>query len=89
MGGVVVSLSKPAYYNKRVIGMVGVDVHLGDLMEDVTYYAQITSPPNFESGGGKMGGSPNGGSVAGRGTSSSDPFIELLRSYLKLKMKFT
>ena len=47
-GGVVVSLSKPAYYNKRVIGMVGVDVHLGDLMEDVTYYAQLTAPPNFD-----------------------------------------
>ena len=68
LGGVVVSLSKPAYYNKRVIGMVGVDVHLGDLMEDVTYYAQLTAPPNFDDEErDKLSASSNA-------KSSSDPF---------------
>ena len=77
IGGVVVSLSKPTYYNKRVIGMVGVDVHLGDLMEDVTYYAQLTAPPNFDDGDGKTppGVGGTGGSNGGAGKSSSDPFV--------------
>ncbi|XP_022243736.1 VWFA and cache domain-containing protein 1-like isoform X1 [Limulus polyphemus] len=36
--GLVVSLSQPVYYESRLLGVVGLDINLADLAEDVTYF---------------------------------------------------
>ncbi|XP_033103553.1 VWFA and cache domain-containing protein 1-like [Anneissia japonica] len=34
----IISLTKPCFYNQELIGIVGIDVSVGDLLEDITYY---------------------------------------------------
>ena len=36
----VVSLTQPCYHLDQLIGAVGVDLHLADLVEDVVYFQQ-------------------------------------------------
>ncbi|XP_022246418.1 VWFA and cache domain-containing protein 1-like isoform X1 [Limulus polyphemus] len=36
--GVVISISQPVYYENRLLGVIGIDITLDDLAEDVTYF---------------------------------------------------
>ena len=41
------SITQPTFYNEHVIGITGIDLHLGDLVEDVTYYDNDRSAYSF------------------------------------------
>ncbi|XP_071952059.1 VWFA and cache domain-containing protein 1-like [Antedon mediterranea] len=36
--GYMISVTKPCFYNQELIGVVGMDLSVGDLLEDITYY---------------------------------------------------
>lgn len=41
------SITQPCFYNDQVIGIVGIDLHMGDLVEDITYHQQDRSSYSF------------------------------------------
>ncbi|XP_046405658.1 VWFA and cache domain-containing protein 1 isoform X2 [Ischnura elegans] len=45
--GMVVSMSKPCFHLDEVVGVVGMDLHLSDLMEDITYFNNYGSTYSF------------------------------------------
>ncbi|XP_064624547.1 VWFA and cache domain-containing protein 1-like isoform X2 [Lineus longissimus] len=45
--GLITSITQPTFYNEHVIGITGIDLHLGDLVEDVTYYDNDRSAYSF------------------------------------------
>ena len=38
--GIIVSITWPCFLGKQLLGIVGLDVHLGVLMEEVTYFEE-------------------------------------------------
>lgn len=38
--GIVISISKPVFHKKKLIGIVGLDISVADLAEDITYFTQ-------------------------------------------------
>ncbi|KAG8226717.1 hypothetical protein J437_LFUL005534 [Ladona fulva] len=45
--GVVISMTKPCFYLDDIVGVVGMDLHLSDIVEDVTYFSNYGSTYAF------------------------------------------
>ncbi|XP_071440186.1 VWFA and cache domain-containing protein 1 isoform X2 [Hetaerina americana] len=45
--GTVISMTKPCFHLGDVVGVVGMDLHLSDLMEDITYFNNYGSTYSF------------------------------------------
>ena len=41
VSGLVVSVTWPCFYDGRLLGLVGLDIHAADMMEGVTYYNSL------------------------------------------------
>ena len=38
--GLIMSLTRPCYANDQVLGIVGLDMNMADILEDVTYFEE-------------------------------------------------
>lgn len=45
--GVLIAFTWPCFHSSRLLGMVGLDVHLGEIVEDVTYFAKNKNAEAF------------------------------------------